>query len=142
MSALISQVRSGELDAAPGLPLSAIAEHRDDNDLLPARVAGIELLNLLRPTIAVVWLVAFTALTPHENPLLCEQLRGTDDAVLESFAHELRQLCPFVPLLGARARVDFEWQGVPVPENTRVVLDVYGTLHDPRLSGSGRRPSN
>jgi fatty-acid peroxygenase len=36
-------------------------------------------------------------------------------------------------MLAARARRPVQHDGVPVPRGRRVVLDVYGTLHDPGI---------
>jgi len=131
---LIEQVRHGQLAPARDSALCAVAEFRDiDGAELPTSVAAVELINILRPTVAVAWFVSFSALALNDQPMLAERLRDADDATLEAFAHELRRLYPFVPLLGARARTDFDWNGVHVPRGRLVLLDVYGTLHDPEL---------
>lgn len=128
--ALVAAVRAGLLSPPDGTALATVSRHRDaDGQLLPERVAGVELLNVVRPTVAVAWLVVFAALTLHEHP----DMRPGDDAHLESFAQEVRRLCPFVPMLAARASRDFEWRGTRVRRGQRLALDVYGTLHDPRL---------
>jgi fatty-acid peroxygenase len=130
---LVAAVRSGAIRAPDGSALAVVSRHRDGAELLPEQVAGVELLNILRPTVAVAWLVAFAALVLHEHPELTGIVRSADDATLESFAHEVRRLCPFVPVLGARARQGFEWRGERVRRRQRILLDVYGTLHDPTL---------
>lgn len=130
----IDQVRHGELAPARDSALYAVAQRRGlDGEPLPAPVAAVELINILRPTVAVAWFVSFTALALQDQPVLADRLRDADDEILEAFAHELRRLYPFVPLLGARARTDFDWNGVHVPGGRLVLLDVYGTLHDPDL---------
>jgi fatty-acid peroxygenase len=60
-------------------------------------------------------------------------LRSADEATYEAFAHELRRYYPFVAMLAARTRRPIEIGGRPVPAGRRVILDVYGTLHDPQL---------
>lgn len=40
---------------------------------------------------------------------------------------------PFFPMTAARVARDFEWRGHHFPEGRRVVLDLHGTDHDPRL---------
>src|SRR4051794_13923799 len=58
---LVTRVREGRV-VVPGTPLETIATYRGrDGELLPARVAGVELLNVLRPTVAVAYFVAFAA---------------------------------------------------------------------------------
>lgn len=129
---LIADVRSGELVVAAGAPLGVIAAHREDGVELPAQVAGVELLNILRPTVAAAYFVAFAAHALAADRDLRHAIGGADDNSLERFAQEVRRHYPFVPVLAARADRDTEFAGCPVPEGRRVILDVYGTLHDAR----------
>jgi fatty-acid peroxygenase len=46
---------------------------------------------------------------------------------------EVRRFYPFFPAVGALVRHNFEWQGYPFPQGQQVLLDLYGTNHDPRL---------
>jgi fatty-acid peroxygenase len=132
--ALVADVRAGSLAPPEDSALSHISRHRtEDGELLTEQVAGVELLNIIRPTVAVAWLVAFAAVTLHAHPELEVVVRSGGEATLESFAQEVRRLCPFVPMLAARARQDFDWRGQPIRRGQRIVLDVYGTLHDPQL---------
>lgn len=119
---------------AEGTALPVIASHRDlAGDLLPARTAAVELLNVLRPTVAVAWYVTFAALALHSHPDQRERLRCDDDPELvESFVQEVRRYYPFFPFVAARAARDFDWHGHHVPAGRRVVLDLHGTNHDPR----------
>src|SRR5690606_40175357 len=39
---------------------------------------------------------------------------------------------PFFPAVAARVKDDFAWRGLPFPAGRRVLLDLYGTNHDPR----------
>ncbi|MCD1143936.1 cytochrome P450 [Kocuria sp. LUK] len=120
--------------------LELVAGHRgEDGQLLPGHTAAVELLNLLRPTVAVSWFAAFAALALHEHPGWARRLReeaaGRATAVggpeATAFAHEVRRLFPFVPLLAARARRPLEWGGHRLEAGQRVVLDVHGTNTDP-----------
>jgi fatty-acid peroxygenase len=121
---LIDDVRSGELIAPAGSALAVLAATS-----LPARVAGVELLNLLRPTVAVAWLGTFAAHAlaqhPQWRPLLDEQARCT------AFAHEVRRRYPFVPALAGRIRRPAEVLGQRVQRGQLLVLDVNGTDHHP-----------
>jgi fatty-acid peroxygenase len=116
-----------------GYPLRAVALHRDEHgEPLDTRTAAVELLNIIRPTVAVAWYVAFAAHALHRWPHHREQLRK-DPAYAAAFAHELRRFYPFVPFVGGLAATDLEWQGEEIPEDTLVLLDVYGLHHDPAL---------
>ncbi len=97
---------------------------------LPERVAAVELLNVLRPTVAVAWLVAFAAKALHEHPDWRDRIASGDQRALDAFGQEVRRLYPFTPWLAARARQKQDILGVPVRRGQLVVLDVYGTLHD------------
>ncbi|AHY44065.1 cytochrome P450 [Stutzerimonas decontaminans] len=124
---LIKQARSGELQAAPTTALMVVAHHRNlDGSRLDSRVAAVELLNLLRPTVAVSYFIIYGALELLAHPQWRERLRS-DDAMLEPFAQEVRRLHAFFPFTAARVREGFEWQGYHFPAGTRVMLDLWGT---------------
>jgi fatty-acid peroxygenase len=95
-------------------------------------VAGVELLNVLRPTVAVAWPGAFLALALAEHLQWRRVLR--EDATGEraiAFGHEVRRTCPFVPALAGRITRETELDGVSLHEGDRLVLDVPGTNQDP-----------
>jgi len=124
---LIKQARSGELQAAPTTALMVVAHHRNlDGSRLDSRVAAVELLNLLRPTVAVSYFIIYGALELLAHPQWRERLRS-DDAMFEPFAQEVRRLHAFFPFTAARVREGFEWQGYHFPAGTRVMLDLWGT---------------
>jgi fatty-acid peroxygenase len=124
--------RTAQRDPEHRSPLGRIARATDlDGAPLDERTAAVELLNLLRPTVAVAWFVAFAAVALAEHPELRDRLRtdGGEPAWREAFAHELRRAYPFVPVLAARARSTMTWQGHRLPQGHRLVLDVWGTNH-------------
>lgn len=135
-SALVRAVRTGEVVPASGSALAAVAAHRDlEGRLLPERTAGVELLNVLRPAVAVDRLVVFAAMALEEHPWWRDRVR--DDAPdgegeLERFVLEVRRRAPFVPALAARPVRDAVVDGVRLVAGRRVLLDVFGTDHDPR----------
>jgi fatty-acid peroxygenase len=131
---LVREVRAGRLNPPVGSPLQVVASHRDlDGEPLDVRTAAVELLNIVRPTVAVAWFVTFAALALHDHPEWRARLAEGKEDLLEAFAHEVRRLYPFAPALGDRARRDFRWRGRRVRRRRMVVLDVYGTCHDPAL---------
>jgi fatty-acid peroxygenase len=131
---LVRAVRAGQLDPLVGSPLQVIAYHRDlDGELLDPRTAAVELLNIVRPTVAVAWFVTFAALALHTYPEWRARLADDNEDLLEAFAHEVRRLYPFTPALADRTRRDFRWKGHLIPRGRMVVLDVYGTCHHPDL---------
>ncbi|MFI0720783.1 hypothetical protein [Streptomyces sp. NPDC021224] len=59
---LVKGVRGGTVEAAEGAVSAVVAGHLDHRDrLLDERTAAVELLNIIRPTVAVSWFVAFAA---------------------------------------------------------------------------------
>jgi fatty-acid peroxygenase len=135
---LVTAVRAGQLDPPAGSVLEVVSHHRDVNGrLLDERVAAVELLNVVRPTVAVAWFVTFAALAMHTHPEWRARLAGGDEAVRKAFAYEVRRFYPFAPALGAQVRQEFTWLGHQFPRGRLVILDVFGTDHDP---GAWRNP--
>lgn len=122
---IVEKIRDRRLEAPTGSAAHVVACHREDGKLLPPRVAAVELLNVLRPVVAIDRYIAFTALALHEHASLLDDTHA--------FVQEVRRYYPFFPVLAARVRTEFEWRGYRFPKGRRVVLDIYGTNHDRRL---------
>ncbi|QKW26118.1 cytochrome P450 [Streptomyces seoulensis] len=136
LARLVRDVRSGRTPAAPGSLLERVAGHREGaGERLTPGTAAVELLNILRPTVAVSWFAAFAAHALHRLPGLRDRLRGGDPAEATAFAHEVRRFYPFAPFLGGLAARDLSWHGHTVPRGGMVLLDVYGQNHDAGLWG-------
>lgn len=134
---LITAVRGQAGTAPQATALALIAHHRHaDGELLPAEVAAVELLNLLRPTVAVAVYAVLAAHALHQHPGQREALLAAspEDApmALACFVHEVRRYYPFFPAVAARTRRAFRWNGYDFPAGRRVLLDLYGTNHDAR----------
>lgn len=130
---LIRRARTGEFaTASEWEALGAVAQQRDlSGQALDERVAAVELLNVIRPTVAVARFVAFLALALHSHSESRAKLEdGQYDP--EWFVQEVRRFYPFFPSVAARVRDDFEWHGYRLPAGRRVLLDLYGTNRDPR----------
>ena len=133
MAGLIAQVRNGGLAIEEDRALAVVARHREpEGALLDVRIAAVEMLNLLRPTVAVARFVIYAALELLAHPHWRQRMQQ-EDAAPELFAQEVRRLHAFFPFTAARVRKDFEWNGYRFPKGTRVLLDLYGTNRDPRL---------
>jgi len=130
---IIAQVRAGHIQPPERSALRVIATHQDlDGALLSPRIAAVELLNVLRPTIAVSVFITFIAHALHRYPACRERLKAGESGYAALFVQEVRRFYPFFPAVAARVRDDFEWRGYPFPRAARVILDLYGTDHDPR----------
>ena len=133
---LIEAARNGTLHPAADEALAIWASHRDaDGRLLPARLAGIELQNSIRPMIAVARFVAFAGRRLQDQPEWRERIaaevseRGAlvGGPLATAFAQEVRRTALFVPMLPGRATADVELDGRSVAAGGRVVLDILGT---------------
>jgi len=68
LSDLVEEVRSGRVHLAEHSAAHAISWHRDpDGKLLPPRIAAVELLNVIRPIVAVSVYMVFVAISPMER---------------------------------------------------------------------------
>lgn len=131
---IIEAVRTGRLDAAEGSALRTVAFHRElDGRLLETRIAAVELINVLRPTVAVARFITFAALALYEYPDWRRRLARAEGRNLELFVQEVRRFYPFFPFVAARVSKPFDWQGYHFPAGARALLDLYGTDHDPRV---------
>ncbi|MEV0304985.1 cytochrome P450 [Streptomyces prasinus] len=131
---LVTEVRSGAVRAPADSVLERVCHHRDASGAeLTPRVAAVELLNVVRPTVALSWFVVFAAHALHRWPGHGRRLRSGDAAFATAFAHEVRRFYPFAPFLGGRAVTDLTWENRKLPAGGLVLLDVYGQNHDERL---------
>ncbi|MFC4559555.1 cytochrome P450 [Virgibacillus kekensis] len=131
---IIRQVRYGERNPSKETPLYQVAWHRDLNgELLSLQMAAVELLNVVRPIVAIGRFVTFGALGLHDFPETKEKLRSGDEKYSRMFVQEVRRYYPFGPFLGARVKNDFKWASHKFKKSRLVLLDVYGTNHDSDL---------
>jgi fatty-acid peroxygenase len=136
LAGLVEQVRAGEHLPAAGSPLEVVASHRDaGGELLSPHVAAVELLNIIRPTVAIAWFTAYAAHALHSWPEHRDRLAGEDPQYLAAFVHEVRRYYPFAPFVGGVAVTDLTWRGEAIRTDSLVLLDLYGQNHDPALWG-------
>ena len=134
--ALVDAVRAGQVQPAFDSPLNVIARHRDaDGELMHRKHAGVELINLLRPTVAVARYIVFGLLALHDHPESRARIAAGDDAYTTWFMQEVRRYYPFIPAMGGRALHAFDWRGMHVKKGTWVLFDLYGTNHHPAIWG-------
>ena len=130
---VIEAVRAGRLHPPEQTAAHVIAWHRDlDGQLLSPHVAAVDLLNVLRPVVAVSVFVAFLGHALHTHPEVLDRAAAGEEGYDHLVVQEVRRFYPFFPAAAARVRRDFEWRGYPFPQGRRVLLDLYGTDHDGR----------
>jgi fatty-acid peroxygenase len=131
---LIENVRLGAIMPPAHSALREIALHRDlEGQLLSAQTAAVELLNVLRPTVAVSVYIVFCAHALHQFPEAAEGLRTGGQPYMDAFISEVRRFYPFFPAVPARVRQPFRWGGHEFPRGRRVMLDLHGINHDERV---------
>jgi fatty-acid peroxygenase len=131
---IIESFRNGTLAANENTAIHTIATHRDETgDQLNTQIATVELINILRPIVAVARFVAFGAIALHDYPINKDKLKDGDGKYLEMFVQEVRRFYPFAPFLGAMVRQDFQWKEFQFNKGTSVLIDLYGVNHDPEL---------
>jgi fatty-acid peroxygenase len=115
-------------------PVQRIATYTGpDGQLLDLRTAGVELLNLIRPNVAVGRFITFAALALHEHPDAAAWLRENVEGRLRAFAQEVRRFYPFFPVIAGTVKTPFEWHEHAFRAGDWVMLGLHATNHDARL---------
>lgn len=130
---LIEHARTNPVAGKEDIALYAFANATDDDgELLPIDVAAVELLNVIRPTVALTVWIALMGHALFSRPDIYQRLHAEFDKLQDSFIQEMRRYYPFFPMLPAFAKQDVEIDGYLIPKDSWVVLDLYGTNHDKR----------
>lgn len=128
---IIEDVRAGRLKPEEGSALHAMAFYKEPNgSFLDSQMAAVELINILRPIVAIATYIVFAALALYEHPECKEKLQSDSGNYLEMFVQEVRRYYPFTPFIGARVKKDFAWRQCQFKKGTLVLLDIYGMNHD------------
>jgi fatty-acid peroxygenase len=134
IAGIIQAFRSGVMETKVSSALHLCSNYRETNGkLLDLKLAAIELINILRPTVAISWYVSFGATALFGNEKYKEDYRHRGAPYQNSFINEIRRFFPFAPFMGAKVKDSFEWKNFQFPKGTLVLLDMYGTNHDERL---------
>lgn len=133
ITAEIKKLRATGPETAANI-MQAFAWHKDEaGQLLSPQVAAVELINVLRPTVAIAQLIAFSVLAMHQYPHTLKKLQSKHEPdYLDWFVLEVRRFYPFFPFLAAYTRQDFTWKNWEFKKGTLTLLDIYGTHHDPK----------
>ena len=130
-ASLVRDARAGTLRATTGSPLAAMATlHDHDGTQPPPGTAAVELINLLRPIVAVARYVVFAAHALERHPGWRDRVR-TDPEARGRFVQEVRRFYPFFPVAAGTVKAPFSWRGHEFEPGSRVLLDLYATDHDP-----------
>lgn len=131
---MVEDIREKKLSPSEDSVLYQFSWHKDlDGNLLDPQIVAVEVLNILRPTVAVSIYINFIAVSLYQHPKEKKKLASGDDKELEMFVQEVRRFYPFFPFNGARVKEDFIWKGYKFKKGTLTLLDFYGTNHDDSL---------
>ncbi|MFC9266326.1 cytochrome P450 [Streptomyces zhihengii] len=138
---VVEHARTGRPGLADGSAVAVLARHRDAAGLpLAPHTVAVEILNVVRPTVAIAWFVAFAAHALHRWPdQRIALLTDEDGSRARAFAHEVRRFYPFAPFVGGLARRDAAWRGQRIKAGTMVLLDIFGHHRDPAQWDHPRR---
>ncbi len=131
---MIHQIRNQKLAAGKNTAAYNIAWHRDlKGKHLSSQVAAVELINIIRPIVAIATYITFGALAMYEHPDCKIKLVMNENHYDLMFVQEVRRYYPFTPFVGARVKKEFVWNRCFFKKGTLVLLDVYGINHDSRI---------
>lgn len=137
---IIKQARFNKAAFDKNSAVYAFAWHKDINgELLRTQVAAVDLINLIRPIVAIATYITFGALAMHRYPRCRMKLQSGDASFPFMFVQEIRRYYPFAPFVGAKIKKSFMWKNFYFKKGTLTLFDLYGTDHDPRIWD---RPNN
>jgi fatty-acid peroxygenase len=116
--------------AAPSSLSRPLALIVDPGTGLDDDTAATELLNMVRPTVAVARFVAFAALALHRHPVWRDRV-AAEPAAATAFAEEVRRTTPLFPVIGGTAAKDIRWGDLRIREGGWVMLDLFATDRHP-----------
>lgn len=129
----IHEIRCGNQIADEETVIYKIAYHKElDGEYLSDHMAAVELINVIRPIVAISTYITFAAFAVYRHPKCKKMLRTKNLIYMEMFLQEVRRFYPFGPFLGARVKENFTWKSIRFRKGTLVLLDVYGMNHDPK----------
>lgn len=131
---VINGIRAQELQCFDSSAAYLIAWHRDHTgQLLNTQIAAVELINILRPIVAISTYITFGSLAFYEHPECRNRFTYRDPDYNQGFVQEVRRFYPFAPFVGAIVKRNFVWKKYYFSKGTLVLLDIYGINHDSRL---------
>lgn len=128
---LIQDTRDEKIQFPKNTVLHQFAFHKDtQGNPLDVETVAVEIINMLRPIVAISIYINFSLLALLQFPKETEKLRSYND-YSKMFVQEVRRFYPFFPFVAAKVKSDFTWNGYEFKEGTLTLLDLYGTNHDP-----------
>lgn len=131
---LVDKVRNKQIQIPDYAALYKFASYRQENGmLLDEETVAMEVINILRPIVAISIFINFLLLALHHYPEEKIKLLSDNREYAHMFIQEVRRYYPFFPFAAALVKNEFMWKGYRFEENTLTLLDLYGTNHDPEV---------
>lgn len=128
---LVSKIRDGEMESAEDTALHEFTWYRDlEDNLLEPEIVAVEVINILRPIVAISVYISFIAHALFHFPDEKEKVKAGNEDDAKMFVQEVRRFYPFFPFAMAEVKQDFIWNDYPFEKGTFTLLDLYGTNHD------------
>jgi fatty-acid peroxygenase len=123
LSELVRQFRNKEMEVVPGSIFHQFAIHRDlDSQLPDIRIVAVELLNLIRPIVAIARYIVFVAKALHDYPLYLKQLKdGRTSCTIISY-RKSGAIIPFFRLLLQKLKNRLNGKGLILKRGTGYCL--------------------
>jgi len=130
---IIDGIRNGNSNVDDNTILYQFALYRDlEANLLKKETVTVEIINLLRPIVAISIFLNFLFLAIYHHPEETKKVKSGDEQYSEMFVQEIRRFFPFFPFIAALVRKDFNWGDYQFKKGVLTILDIYGTNHDPK----------
>lgn len=132
--------------------LDNLAQHKDSKSRKHLERAIVsDLISIVRSHFALGNIATFLMVSLANQPQIQARIKNEVESVigdngleltvdeldqlqyLEAVINEVRRYFPLTPILAARVKESFQYQGYCFPKGWRVILDVYGTHLDPRV---------
>ncbi|GAA0430157.1 MAG: cytochrome P450 [Bacillota bacterium] len=131
---LVEEIRDGKVNVSENSILYKFIRYHDPyGNSLDTDTVAVEVINILRPLVAIAIFINFIALTVYHYPNETKKLERSDEKYSLKFIQEVRRFYPFFPFVAGLVKNDFIWKGYKFEEGTLTLLDLYGTNHDPNI---------
>lgn len=128
---LVGSVRDGDMNPPKSTALHTFSWHLDlDGKLMEPETVAVEVINILRPIVAISIYINFIALALHHFPNEKKKVVANEGSYDHMFVQEVRRFYPFFPFAIAEVKNSFIWNYYTFEEGTLTLLDLYGTNHD------------
>ena len=126
------QVWKEEIHPEPNATITQISNFQQNEKLLSVTLATNLLIQILKMIVLNANFITFEVLATIQHQEYKRKLYDIDQYD-DWFIQEVRRYFPFEPFIGAKVRKEFTWEGYRFAEGSLVLLDMYGTNHDPRI---------